>query len=90
MRRMLEELGVTVGCITMYCDSKGCISNLENHLVSKCIKDISVSYHYAKEHVAWGHMNPVNISAHDNVADMFTKPLTVVVFLKHREKLGMH
>lgn len=87
--RMLEELGILVGCITMYCDNQGCISNLKNHLVSKYTKHISVSYHYAREHVSWGHIEPVYISTHENVADMFTKPLAPAVFLKHRKQLGM-
>jgi hypothetical protein len=88
--KMLEELGIDVGRITLYCDNQGCISNLKNHLVSKYTKHISVSYHYAREHVAWGHIDPVYISTHQNVADMFTKPLAPLVFLKHRKQLGMN
>jgi hypothetical protein len=89
MGRMLEELGMSVGPITLYCDNQGCISNLKNHLVSKYTKHISVSYHYAREHVAWGHINPVYISTTENMADMFTKPLSPLVFIKHRNKIGM-
>lgn len=84
--RMLEDLGMTVGCITMHCDNQGCISNLESHFVSKYTIHISVSYHYAREHVAWGHVDPVYIlSTKENVADMFTKVLAPAVLLKHRK-----
>ena len=86
---LLKEVGVTVDCVKLYCDNQGCISNLKNHLVSKFTKHISVCYHYARERVLWGQINPIYVSTSENVADMFTKPLSATSFIKHRNRLGM-
>jgi hypothetical protein len=86
---MLWELGVEITCVTMYCDNQGCVQNLKNHMVSKHTKHISVSYHHARERVAWGQISPVYVPTSENVADMFTKPLASTSFEKHRASLGM-
>jgi hypothetical protein len=86
---VLGELGVEVTCVTMYCDNQGCVSNLKNHMVSKYTKHISVSYHHARERVAWGQINHIYVPTYENVANMFTKPLASSLFEKHRDSLGM-
>jgi len=89
MGGMLEELGVTVKTVKLFCDNQGAIQHLKNHIVSKFTKHISISYHYAREKVAWGQIEPVYIATSENVADMFTKPLASALFEKHRAKLGV-
>jgi hypothetical protein len=89
MGGMLEELGVTVKTVKLFCDNQGAIQHLKNHIVSKFTKHISISYHYAREKVAWGQIEPVYVATSENVADMFTKPLASAVFAKHRAKLGV-
>jgi transposase InsO family protein len=89
MGGMLEELGVTVKTVKLFCDNQGAIQHLKNHIVSKFTKHISISYHYAREKVAWGQIDPVYVATSENVADMFTKPLASAAFEKHRAKLGV-
>jgi hypothetical protein len=89
MGGMLEELGVTVKTVKLFCDNQGAIQHLKNHIVSKFTKHISISYHYAREKVAWGQIDPVYVATSQNVADMFTKPLASAAFEKHRAKLGV-
>ena len=86
---LLGELGVIIKFVKLYCDNQGCIANLKNHLISKHTKHISVSFHHGREKVAWGQIVPDYVTSDENMADMFTKPLSVNVFQKHREKLGM-
>jgi hypothetical protein len=89
MGGMLEELGVAVKTVKLFCDNQGAIQHLKNHIVSKFSKHISISYHYAREKVAWGQIEPVYVATSENVADMFTKPLASAAFEKHRAKLGI-
>jgi hypothetical protein len=84
---LLEELGVPVSGIELKMDNMGCIANLQNHVLSKYTKHISVCYHQAREKVAWGQISPVYVNTEDNVADIFTKPLASPAFLKHRDSM---
>jgi hypothetical protein len=63
----------------------GCIANLQNHVLSKYTKHISVCYHQAREKVAWGQVTPVYVNTEDNVADIFTKPLPSPSFPRQLE-----
>ncbi len=86
---LLGELGIQIRAVKLYCDNLGCITNLKNHLVSKYTKHISVSYHHVREKVAWGQIVPIYVPSEENLADMFTQPLSVTVFQGHRARLGM-
>ncbi len=86
---LLGELGVRIKFVKLYCDNQGCIANLKHHLISKHTKHISVRLHHGREKVAWGQIVPDYVATDENMADMFTKPLSATVFQKHREKLGM-
>jgi hypothetical protein len=84
---LLEELGQQVSKVELNMDNMGCIATLQNHVLSKYTKHISVCYHQAREKVAWGQISPVYVNTDDNVADLFTKPLSGPSFLKHRDNL---
>jgi hypothetical protein len=84
---LLEEMGRSVSGVELRMDNMGCIANLQNHVLSKYTKHISVCYHQAREKVAWGQIIPVYVNTEDNVADIFTKPLASPSFLKHRDSL---
>jgi hypothetical protein len=84
---LLEELGKSVAGVELRMDNMGCIANLQNHVLSKYTKHISVCYHQAREKVAWGQVTPVYVNTESNVADIFTKPLPSPAFLKHRDSL---
>jgi hypothetical protein len=84
---LLEELGQSVSGVELRMDNMGCIANLQNHVLSKYTKHISVCYHQAREKVAWGQITLVYVNTEDNVADIFTKPLPSPSYLKHRDSL---
>ena len=50
-------------------------------------KAINVIYHHFREYVRLSTIKIYPISTHDQVADMFTKPLTQNNFVRHRVKL---
>jgi hypothetical protein len=88
---LLKELGQSVSGVELRMDITGCIANLQNNVLSKYTKHISVCYHQAREKVAWGQITPVyvHVNTEDNVADIFTKPLPNPSFLKQRDSLSV-
>jgi hypothetical protein len=50
-------------------------------------KHINLVYHHFREHVRQGVIQIFAIGTEDQVADIFTKPLSQNLFLKHRKKL---
>jgi hypothetical protein len=67
--RLLGELGRVVTGVKLMMDNMGCIANLQNHVLSKYTKHISVCYHQAREKVAWGQILPEYVATDENVAD---------------------
>ena len=89
LQGFLEELGVSPGSITLYCDSQGCIANLRNPINSKYTKHIAVRFHFAREAIAKGQVDIRWISSAQNVADMMTKALPKGSFSEHRTAVGL-
>jgi len=50
-------------------------------------KHIAIKYHHFRDHVANGNVQVENISTHDQIADIFTKPLTEAKFAHLRKFL---
>ena len=50
-------------------------------------KAINASYHQFQKYVRLGTINIYPITTHDQVANMFTKPLTQNTFAKHRNEV---
>ena len=86
---LLEELGHGLTRVQLMMDNMGCIANLQNHVLSKYTKHISVCYHQAREKVMWGQITPVYVHTEKNLADVFTKPLGCTSFMRHRDGLGL-
>jgi hypothetical protein len=84
---LLEELGKSVSGVELKMDNMGCIAKLQNHVLSKYTKHISVCYQQAREKAAWGQVTSVYVNTENNVADIFTKLLPSPSFLKHRDSL---
>ena len=55
----------------------------------KRLKYIERRYHLIREIVARGDVEVKQISIHDNITDLFTKTLNIIVFEKHLEGLGI-
>ncbi|MBX9691948.1 MAG: Ty1/Copia family ribonuclease HI [Cyanobacteria bacterium] len=89
LRGLLEELHIPVGKVPLFCDNAGCIQNLKNPVNSKYTKHVAVAFHHARSAVIQGQVDIRYINTVDNVSDIFTKPLVPVLFLKHRDTLGV-
>jgi len=50
---------------------------------------VKVHYHYVHEQVELGHIDLAHVSSNNQLADMFTKPLSKVKFEQLLAKLGV-
>ena len=50
-------------------------------------KHINIKYHHFRAHVQQGTITVQHVSTEDQVADIFTKPLPIALFLKHRQSI---
>ena len=77
LERVLKELGSTNNnTIILYEDNKSCIQFTKNNSVHKRSKHIDQRYHYIRELVMDNKVKLEYIPTEDNIADMFTKPLS--------------
>ena len=92
LRKFLNDLEVvpdTAQPMTLYCDNSGAVANSKEPRSHKRSKHIERRYHLIREIVARGDVEVKQISTHDNIADPFTKTLSIRVFEKHLEGLGI-
>ena len=85
---LFSELGRPMPFVPIYGDSHGAIFNAQNPVTQKGIKHIEIRYHYLREQIEKGEVKVFAVPTSENVADMFTKNLGPMLFLKHRKELG--
>ena len=69
--------------------ARGAIFNSQNPVTQKGIKHIEIRYHYIREQIELGTIKLYYVPTKVNVADMFTKNLGPIDFLRHRSELGL-
>jgi hypothetical protein len=75
----------------LHCDNEAAISLVQNNTagVSGRTKHIDIQYKFVRERYQRGELDIVYIHTSLQLADMFTKPLSTVVFQGHRTSIGM-
>ena len=92
LRKFLIDLEVVSDAIqpmTLYCDNRRVVANSKEPRSYKRSKYIEQRYHLIREIVVRGDVEVKQISTHDNIVDPFTKTLSIRVFEKHLEGLGI-
>ena len=84
----LEYVPDAAKSMTLYYGNSGAVVNFKESRSHKRSKHIERRYHLIREIVARGDVEVEQISTHDNIADLFTKILSIRVFEKHLE--GLH
>lgn len=73
----------------IYGDNQGSIFISSNPVQERRTKHIDIRYHYVRELVESKEIEILFVEGNNNPADMFTKNLSHVKFLKFREQLGL-
>ena len=68
-------------------DNPSCIKVAESPKFTPRTKHITIKYHHFRSFVADGSIEILPISTKDQLADIFTKPLDKVIFVKLRKLL---
>ncbi|CBI35129.3 unnamed protein product, partial [Vitis vinifera] len=86
LRKILEELHLKqVGATTIFCDNSSTIKLSKNPVLHGRSKHIDVKYYFLRDLSNDGVIDLVYCRSENQVADIFTKPLKLAVFLELRK-----
>lgn len=87
--QLLRELGVPQDPPVLWCDNKSTIALTHDPVFSARSKHIEARYYFIRELTQRGHLLPRHISTTDNVADIFTKALSIADHAKFLDALSL-
>ncbi|GJT23891.1 gag/pol polyprotein [Tanacetum coccineum] len=88
LQDLLHALGIrSTSTPILRCDNLGATYLSANPIFRARTKHIEIDYHFVREKVAQGDLQIQHISTHDQIEDIFTKPLPTPRFLFLRSKL---
>ena len=85
----MSEIGIQLAPIPLFGDNQGSIFLASNPVQEKRIKHIDLRYHFIRDTIASKRVELFFVEGAHNPADLFTKNLGRVKFLKFREQLGL-
>ena len=74
---------------TIYCDNQSTIQLTKNPVFHARTKHIEIYHHYVREQTQKGNIMLKYCRTEDQVADIFTKALSTVKFVKFRSMIGL-
>jgi len=86
---LFGEIGFPISLITICGDNQGSLFIGSNPVQEKQTKHIDICYHYIRECIEDNKVSVVFISGNNNLANMFTKNLDHLKFVKLWEQLGL-
>jgi len=89
MHTLLGELGYSLRPIPICSDNQGSIFIASNPVTEKRSKHIDIRYHYIREVIARKLTKLYFINGDENPADLLTKNLGSIKFLKFQAMLGL-
>jgi hypothetical protein len=69
--------------------STNAISIAKNPVLHSKTKHIGVRYHFLRDNIEKGKIALIHVPTHDQLADVFTKPLDQATFTRLRGELGV-
>ncbi|KAL4590759.1 hypothetical protein LXL04_003702 [Taraxacum kok-saghyz] len=89
IQSQLRDYGVNTKKIPIYCDSESTIRICHNPVQHSKMKHIALRYHFIKDHIEEGNIEIHFVKTTEQLADIFTKALTEIPFMKILRGLGM-
>ncbi|KAJ9511133.1 hypothetical protein QJQ45_013172 [Haematococcus lacustris] len=89
LRKLMQDLQLPGDCTSILCDNQAALQLLHNPIASARAKHINVHHHFARERVARGEVSFSYCSTASMVADIMTKPLSLVKFSFGKQGCGV-
>jgi hypothetical protein len=75
MRQSLRDYGYKLSKVPLLCDNESAIRMVKNPVERSCTKHVDIQYHFLRDHSQMGDIVSDYVSAHKQLADIFTNPL---------------
>jgi hypothetical protein len=85
----MSDFGEEYTHVPLQCDSTSTISVAKNPVLHSKTKHIEVRYHFLRDNVEKGKIALIHVPTHDQLADIFTKPLDQATFTCLWGELGV-
>jgi hypothetical protein len=89
MRQTLRDYGYKLRKVPLLCDNESAICMADNPVEHSRTKHIDIQYHFLRDHQQKGDIEIAYVSTHNQLADIFTKPLDEKTFSKLRNELNI-
>ncbi|XP_050909931.1 uncharacterized mitochondrial protein AtMg00810-like [Lathyrus oleraceus] len=89
LKQQLSDYGVNLGCIPLRCDNTSAVNITKNPVMHSRTKHIDIQHHFLRDHVLKGDVEVTFVDTHNQLADIFTKPLAKEPFFKIQRELGI-
>lgn len=89
LKQQLRDFRIYLGCIPLRCDNTSAINITKNPVMHSRTKHIDIRHHFLRDHVLKGDVEVTFVDTHNQLAYIFTKPLTKEPFYKIRRELGI-
>jgi hypothetical protein len=91
MRQTLRDYGYKLSKIPLLCDNESAIRMADNPVEHSRTKHIDIRYHFLRDHQQWRYIaiEHVRTRTHNQLADIFTKPLDEKTFSKLMNELNV-
>jgi hypothetical protein len=89
MRQTLKDYGYKLSKVPLLCDNESAIHMADNPVEHNRTKHIDIWYHILRDHQQWEDITIAYVSTHNQLVDIFTKPLDEKTFRKLRNELNV-
>ena len=81
-----EITGLNLNC-QMNCDNQGTIALAKNPIKQQRTKHVDIKYHFIRDEICRGSINMAYIPSEENLADIFTKPVSSYKLKKFKDAI---
>ena len=89
MKQTLMDFGMNYDHVPIKCDNTNVINLSKNPILHSCAKHIDIIHHFLRDHMQKGDIMPKFVCTNDQLADIFTKPLSDKRFCPIRKEFEM-